>query len=216
MPDCRRWHRDASGPAMAWPVRSRLRPRSAAGLRPQPATRPDRGRPDRRLRRRPTTRAPVPPNTVACSQTDQAWRADGRTGVGPAGAQDHRRAFPTAGRCRAGTGDVGGRMEGPGGMSATVTIAQTQLDPAAAFTEYADDAMAVSPVSSVSVLPGQLCGYSGQKLMGAWSDTPQTRRRIRRPHRPHLDQQRQQLSRRRARAGARREHDGFDAAAQRC
>ena len=33
--------------------------------------------------------------------------------------------------------------------------------------------MAVSAVSSVSVLPAELCGYSGQKLMGAWSDTPQ-------------------------------------------
>ena len=32
---------------------------------------------------------------------------------------------------------------------------------------------AVSAVSSVSVLPAELCGYSGQKLMGAWSDTPQ-------------------------------------------
>ena len=47
------------------------------------------------------------------------------------------------------------------------------LDPAAAFTEYADEVMAVSAVSSVSVLPAELCGYSGQKLMGAWSDTPQ-------------------------------------------
>ena len=43
--------------------------------------------------------------------------------------------FPTAGRCRPGSGDVGVRMEGPDGMSATVTIAQTQLDPAEAFTE---------------------------------------------------------------------------------
>ena len=33
--------------------------------------------------------------------------------------------------------------------------------------------MAESAVSSVSVIPGELCGYSGQKLMGAWSDTPQ-------------------------------------------
>jgi hypothetical protein len=39
--------------------------------------------------------------------------------------------------------------------------------------EYADKVMAVSAVSSVSVLPAELCGYSGQKLMGAWSDTPQ-------------------------------------------
>ena len=58
-------------------------------------------------------------------------------------------------------------------MFATVTIARTQLDPAAAFTEYADKVMAVSAVSSVSVLPAELCGYSGQKLMGAWSASPQ-------------------------------------------
>ena len=32
--------------------------------------------------------------------------------------------------------------------------------------------IAASAVSSVSVLPGELCGYSGQKLMGTWSDTP--------------------------------------------
>ena len=72
-----------------------------------------------------------------------------------------------------GSGDVGARLDGPHGMSATVTIAATQLDPAAAFTEYADRVMAESAVSSVSVLPGPLCGYSGQKLMGVWSDTPQ-------------------------------------------
>jgi hypothetical protein len=58
-------------------------------------------------------------------------------------------------------------------MEATVTIAATQLDPAAAFRKYTDDLMAESSVSSVSVLPGELCGFSGQKLMGAWSDTPQ-------------------------------------------
>jgi hypothetical protein len=73
----------------------------------------------------------------------------------------------------AGSGDVGGRLEGQRGMWATVTIAQTQLDPTAAFRKYADDLMAESAVSSVSIMPGELCGFSGQKLMGAWSDTPQ-------------------------------------------
>ena len=73
----------------------------------------------------------------------------------------------------AGSGDVGGRLEGSHGMWATVTIAQTQLDPAAAFRKYADDLMAESAVSSVSIMPAELCEYSGQKLMGAWSDTPQ-------------------------------------------
>ena len=88
-------------------------------------------------------------------------------------------------------------------MFATVTIAQTKLDPAEAFTEYADKVMAVSAVSSVSVLPAELCGYSGQKLMGAWSDTPQQSVEFLDRIVAHLDQHRQ-LSGRRPRAGARR------------
>ncbi len=74
----------------------------------------------------------------------------------------------------AGSGDVGGQLAGPGRDGRRRSRSpQTQLDPAAAFRKYADDLMAESAVSSVSVLPGELCGYSGQKLMGAWSDTPQ-------------------------------------------
>ena len=68
---------------------------------------------------------------------------------------------------------MGAQLHGPDGITATVTIAETPLDPAAAFRQYADDAMAASAVSSVSVLPADLCGYSGQKLLGAWSDSPQ-------------------------------------------
>ena len=51
--------------------------------------------------------------------------------------------------------------------------------------------MAESAVSSVSVLPGELCGYSGQKLMRCMVGHAPERRRIRRPHRARLDQQRQ-------------------------
>lgn len=120
----------------------------------------------------PTTRAPVPPNTVACSQTI-------KPSVRMTAEVDDQQApritvgVPDKWSMSAGTGDIGGRLTGPGGMEATVTIAATQLDPAAAFRKYADDLIAESAVSTVSVLPGELCGYSGQKLMGAWSDTPQ-------------------------------------------
>jgi hypothetical protein len=120
----------------------------------------------------PTTRAPVPPNTVACSQSI-------RPSVRMTAEVDDPRApritvgVPDRWSMSAGTGDVGGRLDGPGGMEATVTITATELDPSTAFRKYADDLMAESAVSSVSVTPGQLCGYSGQKLMGAWSDTPQ-------------------------------------------
>jgi hypothetical protein len=40
-------------------------------------------------------------------------------------------------------------------------------DAEAAFRQYIDKLMAGSEFSSLSVLPGDLCGYSGQKLMGS-------------------------------------------------
>ncbi len=117
-----------------------------------------------------TTRAPIPADTVTCAQPPRVPRVTALT------------ADPQAPRVTVGLPDGwsdpsvsgdGVKLSGPDGMSAEVTITQTKLDPAAAFTEYADKVMAVSAVSSVSVLPDELCDYSGQKLMGAWSDTPQ-------------------------------------------
>jgi hypothetical protein len=120
----------------------------------------------------PTSRAPVPPNTATCTQTIKP------AVMMTAGVNDPRAPritirVPDGWSMSGASADIGGRLEGPRGMQARVTIAQTQLDPAAAFRKYADDLIAEAAVSSVSVLPGELCGYSGQKLMGAWSDTPQ-------------------------------------------
>jgi hypothetical protein len=120
----------------------------------------------------PTSRTPVPPNTVACSQTIKPT-VRMTAEVDDPQAPRITVGVPDKWSMTAGTGDVGGRLDGPGGMEATVTIAVTQLDPASAFRKYADDLLAESAVSTVSVIPGELCGYSGQKLMGAWSDTPQ-------------------------------------------
>lgn len=57
-------------------------------------------------------------------------------------------------------------LTGPAGMSGTVTITATPLDPAAAFRGYADDLTARAEMSTLSLLPAQTCGFSGQKLMG--------------------------------------------------
>jgi hypothetical protein len=120
----------------------------------------------------PTNRAPVPPNTVACwPPIKPGVRMTAQVNA-PQAPQITVRV-PDGWSMSAGSGDIGGQLGGPDGMTATVTIALTQLDPASAFKKYADDLMAEAAVSSVSVLPGQLCGFSGQKLMGAWSDTPQ-------------------------------------------
>lgn len=70
-----------------------------------------------------------------------------------------------------GDGDPeGARLEGPDGMTAVVTIAPTTLDPEAAFREWVDALTDDATISTVSTLPGELCGYSGQKLMGNLSD----------------------------------------------
>ncbi|KUI45061.1 hypothetical protein AU197_12480 [Mycobacterium sp. IS-1590] len=81
-------------------------------------------------------------------------------------------ALPAGWSTTAGQGDVGLRLTGPDGMWATVTIAKTSLPPAEAFERYADDAVAASDISTLSVLPAELCGYSGQKMLGSWADSP--------------------------------------------
>jgi hypothetical protein len=70
-----------------------------------------------------------------------------------------------------GSGDVATRMTGPDGATATVTISATKLDAAEAFREYSDQITRNYAVSAVSFVPGELCDYSGQKLMGTLSNT---------------------------------------------
>jgi hypothetical protein len=119
-----------------------------------------------------STVAPIPPNSVVCPDpVEPAVTAVAK--VADPAAPTVTVVVPDGWSGKPGSGDVGTRLEGPDGMSATVTIVRSALDPVKAFTAYADKVMAVSTVSSVSVLPAELCGYSGQKLMGTWSDTPQ-------------------------------------------
>jgi hypothetical protein len=120
----------------------------------------------------PTSRTPVPAGDTTCTPEDPPPVGVMATVSDPA-APKVTVALPEGWGASDGSGDVGVRLEGPDGARASVTIAATALDPAAAFRKYADDVMAVSAVSSVSVLPADLCGYSGQKLLGAWSDSPQ-------------------------------------------
>jgi hypothetical protein len=65
----------------------------------------------------------------------------------------------------------GATLTGPENMSATVTITATPLDAAAAFRGYADDLTAKTEMSTLSLLPAETCGFSGQKLMGMLGGT---------------------------------------------
>jgi len=120
----------------------------------------------------PTTRTDVAPGSVTCAGPEPAQEGVTATVADPA-APKITVLLPQGWSTEPGEGDVGAKLTGPEGVWATVTIAKTTLDPAAAFKQYADDAMAASAVSSVSVLPADLCGYSGQKLLGSWADTPE-------------------------------------------
>jgi hypothetical protein len=73
---------------------------------------------------------------------------------------------PHGWKAAAGTGDVALKANGPGGMSAAVTISPTDLDPGGAFLRYATDLRTTKPGIQFTVAPAQFCGYSSQLLSG--------------------------------------------------
>lgn len=117
-----------------------------------------------------TTRRPVPGNAQVCPQ-DLTGQTAVATVSDPA-APKITVALPDGWSAAPGSGDVGARLTGPDDMLAEITIAATPLEPAAAFSRYSDDLMGKYPISTLSLLPADLCGYSGQKLMGTWADDP--------------------------------------------
>ena len=120
----------------------------------------------------PTARAPIRPGTVTCSPPLRPAVAATAEVTDPS-APRITVAVPDGWSASPGSGDIGARLNGPDGMWATVSIAVTQHDPAATFRQYVDRLVGDSALSSVSVLPAALCGYSGQKLLGALAYAPQ-------------------------------------------
>ncbi|SBS78721.1 conserved exported hypothetical protein [uncultured Mycobacterium sp.] len=117
-----------------------------------------------------TTRAPIPPDATVC-RSEQSGPTAVAAVSDPAAPKITVR-MPPGWSSTPGTGDVGALLSGPDDMVAEVTIAATPLDPSAAFTRYGDDVMARYPISTLSLLPGDFCGFSGQKLMGTWARDP--------------------------------------------
>jgi hypothetical protein len=67
-----------------------------------------------------------------------------------------------------GQGDVALTLSGPDDMTGTVTITSTTLDPAAAFAEYTTTLRHSKPDAQVDTAGAKFCGYSSQKLTGAF------------------------------------------------
>ena len=117
-----------------------------------------------------TTRAPIPADSTVC-RPEQPGQTAVATVADPS-APKIRVRVPEGWSSTPGSGDVGALLSGPADMISEVTIAATPLDASAAFTRYGDDVMARYPISTLSLLPGDFCGFSGQKLMGSWARDP--------------------------------------------
>lgn len=117
-----------------------------------------------------TTRIPRPPNAIVCPSPRHGPTAV--AAVADPAAPRITVSLPDGWSSATGSGDVGAALSGPSGMVAQVSITPTSLDAAAAFSRYSDDVMARYPISTLSMLPAELCGFSSQEMMGTWADNP--------------------------------------------
>jgi hypothetical protein len=103
----------------------------------------------------------VPPNALVCLPAPTAG-TPATVRVGDPSAPQIVVALPEGWTSAPSPGGLA--LTGPDGMTGSVDVGRTTLDPAAAFEKYTDDVSDWAPVSSVSVLPAEFCGYSGQRL----------------------------------------------------
>ena len=113
-----------------------------------------------------------PPNALICLPPPAGVGTATPAAVSDPAAPRITISVPSGWASNPGTGDVALTLAGPDGMSGTVTIAATTLDPAAAFDKYSDDIAAKVQLSSINVRPAEFCGYSSQELFGTLSDPP--------------------------------------------
>lgn len=64
------------------------------------------------------------------------------------------------------------KLTGPAGMTAEITLRPTTRTARDDFEQYSSDRVAKYSINSVSVIPGDLCGYSGQELIGILAEQP--------------------------------------------
>jgi hypothetical protein len=111
----------------------------------------------------------IPPNAFLCTPPPTAIGTATPATVSDPVAPRLTVSVPAGWTSTPGTGDVALTLAGPSGMSGSVTIAATTLDPAAAFEKYADDLSGTAPISSINVRPAEFCGSSSQELFGTLS-----------------------------------------------
>lgn len=117
-----------------------------------------------------TTQQPIPANSTTCAPPTAS--ATTTASIADAAAPRIQMTLPDGWSTAPASGAIALRLTGPAQITGEVSITPTTLDAAAAFAKYSDDVMDKYPISTVSILPAEICQYSGQKLMGTWADDP--------------------------------------------
>lgn len=115
----------------------------------------------------PTLRDHIPPNAVACVASPIGNGHPTVASVSDPSAPRVTINVPDDWSSAVGTGDVALTLSGPGAMSATVSIASTELPPDSAFLRYTAGVGGSMARQKFSVAGAQFCGYSSQQLAGA-------------------------------------------------
>jgi hypothetical protein len=108
----------------------------------------------------------VPPNALVCFPSPTGNGRMTTAAVPDPAAPKLTVPMPEGWNSAPGAGDVALTSTGPNGLSVTVTITETVLDPGGAFLRYGADLRSSRPGVQDTVTAAQFCGYSSQLLSG--------------------------------------------------
>lgn len=114
----------------------------------------------------PTLRERIPPNAVSCVASPIGSGHPTVATVSDPAAPRITIVVPDEWGSVAGSGDTALTLTGPAGMSATVTIAPTELTPDSAFLRYTAGLGGSLARQKFAVHGSPFCGYSSQQLTG--------------------------------------------------
>jgi hypothetical protein len=114
----------------------------------------------------------IPPNAFVCVPEPTGIGVGTVAQVPDLAAPRITVAVPDGWTAEPGHGDVALTLSGPDGMTGTVTIAETNLDPAAAFFDYVAMLRRSKPGLHVDAAGAKFCGYSSQQLTGTFLGPP--------------------------------------------
>ena len=116
----------------------------------------------------------IPPNAFVCFPEPSGIGIGTVAQVADPAAPRITVAVPDGWNAQPGEGEVALALGGPGGMTGTVSIAETTLDPAAAFADYVAILRRSKPDLQLDTAGAKFCGYSSQKLTGTFLGPPGT------------------------------------------